>query len=113
MNVEEAIAHLDLAIPRGRAVADDKVIRQSVLHVPNMAMVVVEHAGVALPRSAVVHDNELPRRVSPVRRRPIYLSPHRRGQITIARAAASAPIVTMKESIPKARALFVTAFLNC
>jgi hypothetical protein len=55
-----AVAHFDLAVTSGSTVADDKMVSQTVLHTPNMTMVVIEHTRVSLPRPAVVHDNELP-----------------------------------------------------
>ena len=55
-----AIADFDFAIAGGGAVADDEMIGESVLHPANMAVVVIENARVALPRAAVVHDDELP-----------------------------------------------------
>src|SRR2546429_10013611 len=36
------------------------MIRKAVLHPANMSMVIVENPCVALPRAAVVHDNNLP-----------------------------------------------------
>ncbi len=54
------IADLDRAVARRGAVADDEVIGQPVPHSPHIAMVIIEGAGVALPRAAVVHDDEFP-----------------------------------------------------
>ncbi len=54
------IAHFDLAIARRCAVANDKMIRQSILHVANMTMVIIENARVTLPCAAVVDDDVLP-----------------------------------------------------
>src|SRR4030095_17178253 len=55
-----AIADFDLAISRRCAVADHKMIRETVLHPANMPVVIVENARVALLRAAVVDDNKLP-----------------------------------------------------
>ena len=55
-----SIADFDLAIPGGCAVPDNEVIGETILHAANMLVVIIEHTGVALPRAAVVHDNELP-----------------------------------------------------
>ena len=55
-----AIAHLDLAVSRRGAVADNEMIGQSVFHPANVAVVIIEDARVALPGTAVVHNNELP-----------------------------------------------------
>ena len=107
-----AITHFDLAIACGSAVADHEMVGQPVLHMADMAMVVIEDARVPLPCPTVVDDNELPPRISPVSRRPVYLGAHRSRQIAIAGAAAGASIVAMKESIPKARARFGAAFLD-
>src|ERR1700759_4428562 len=77
-----AISHLDLAVARRRAIANDKVISQPVLHVANVPMIIIEDARVPLPRPTVVHHDELPWRISPIGRRPIDLSTHGGGQIT-------------------------------
>ncbi len=55
-----AIAHLDLPIASRSSVADYELVRESVLHPPDVAMVVIENAGVALPRAAVMDHDELP-----------------------------------------------------
>ena len=55
-----AVAHLDLPIASRSSVADYELVRQSVLHPPDVAMVVIENAGVALPRAAVMDHDELP-----------------------------------------------------
>jgi hypothetical protein len=57
---DPAIADLDLAVARRSAVADNEMIREPVLHPADVALVVIEDARVALPRSAVVDDNEFP-----------------------------------------------------
>jgi len=54
------IAHLDLAISGRRAVSNHEMISKTVWHPPHISVVVVEYSGVALPRPAVVHDDELP-----------------------------------------------------
>ncbi len=68
------IADFDLSVTRRSAVADHEMVGETVLHVPNMPMIVIKHSRVALPRSAVMHDDELPRRIPPVCRRAIDLS---------------------------------------
>lgn len=55
-----ASSDLDLAIIRRCAVTDDEMVRQSVRHAANVTMIVIENAGVALPRAAVVDDDVLP-----------------------------------------------------
>ena len=55
-----AISNFDLAVPSRGAVADNEMVGQTVYHSPNMAMVVIENTRVALARTAVVHDDELP-----------------------------------------------------
>lgn len=107
-----AVAYFDLAIPGRRAVADHEVISQPVLHVTDVAMVVIENARIALSRSAVVDNDELPSRISPVSRCPIYFGAHRRGEKARPRAAAAASFVTVEEPIPKAGPLFGPAFLD-
>src|SRR5207248_3286561 len=54
------IAYFDLAIARGSAVANHKVVRKTVLHPANVPMIIIKSARVSLPRAAAVHDNELP-----------------------------------------------------
>ena len=66
-----AVAHFDLAVPSGRAVSNDEVIGQAILHVTNVSMIVIEHAGVTLTRATVMHHNHLPAGVAPISRRPI------------------------------------------
>ena len=55
-----AIADFDLAVAGGGAVADDEMVGEAVGHAPDIAVVVIEDAGVALPGAAVVHDDEAP-----------------------------------------------------
>src|SRR6266540_530665 len=55
-----AIAHFDLAVSRGCSVADHKMIRETILHPAHVAVIIIEYARVPLPRTAVVHHNELP-----------------------------------------------------
>ena len=62
-----AIAHLDLAVAGGSAVADHKVIGKTILHSADMPMIIIKNARVPLPRAAVVHHNELP--AAPLNRR--------------------------------------------
>ena len=55
-----AIAHFDLAVAGGCAVADYEMIGQPVPHPAHMSMVIIENASVALTRAAVVNHDELP-----------------------------------------------------
>src|SRR4030095_15044984 len=55
-----AFANFDFAIARGRSVANDEMVGESILHVPNAAMVVFKGAGVALARPAVVDGDVAP-----------------------------------------------------
>src|SRR5438034_8346079 len=53
------IAHFDLAVARGSAVANHKVVRKTILHPANVPMIIIKRARVSLPRNAVVHYNTL------------------------------------------------------
>jgi hypothetical protein len=55
-----AIADFDLPVARRSAVADYEVVCKPVLHPANVTMVVIKRTRIALPRAAIVHDNELP-----------------------------------------------------
>ena len=55
-----AIAHFDLAVTSGCAVADDEMIGEAVLHPTNMFVIIVKDTRVTLPGAAVVHHNKLP-----------------------------------------------------
>ena len=87
------------------------MVGQAILHVANMAVIVVEDLRISLTRAAVVDHDKLPLRISPIRRRPIDLCPNRACQVTIARAA-SAPAAAMKKAVPKAGTLFRAGFLD-
>ena len=50
-------ADLDRSVPGGGAIADDEVIRKTVLHFANIPVVIIERLGISLPRTGVVHDN--------------------------------------------------------
>ena len=50
----------NLAVARGPAIADDKMVGQSVLHLAHTAVIGVEDTSVSLPGSAVVNDDVLP-----------------------------------------------------
>ena len=50
----------NLAVARGTAIADDKMVGKSVLHLAHAAMIRIEDASVSLPGSAVVNDDVLP-----------------------------------------------------
>ena len=54
------IAHFDLAVARGRSVADHEMVGKTILHPADVPMIIIENARVSLPRAAVVHHNELP-----------------------------------------------------
>jgi hypothetical protein len=54
------ITHFDLTITSRCSVADDEVISKAILHATDMPMIIIENARVALPRAAIMHDNELP-----------------------------------------------------
>jgi len=54
------IANFDLTITSRCAVTNDEVISKAILHTPDMPMIVIENARVALSRAAIMHDNELP-----------------------------------------------------
>lgn len=50
----------NLAVARGPAIADDKMVGKSVLHLAHAAMIGVEDTSVSLSGSAVVNDDVLP-----------------------------------------------------
>ena len=82
------VADLDLAVTGRRAVADHKMVSQSVLHSTKMAVVIIERGCVALSRSAVVDNDVLP--ATSGHRRTIDLSANRSRQISITAPAAAA-----------------------
>jgi hypothetical protein len=55
-----SVAHFDLAITCRCSVADNEMVREAILHAPHVPVIVVEYAGVSLPRAAIVHYDELP-----------------------------------------------------
>jgi hypothetical protein len=55
-----AIAHFNLAVACGSAVANHEMVRKTILHPADVPMIIIKSARVSLPRAAVVHDNELP-----------------------------------------------------
>ena len=55
-----ARTNFNLAVARGSAIADDKVVGKAVLHLTHTAMIGIEDASVPLPGSAVVNDDVLP-----------------------------------------------------
>lgn len=55
-----AIAYFDLAVPRGCSIPNDEMIGETILHPADMPMVIIEDAGVSLPRAAIMHHDELP-----------------------------------------------------
>jgi len=54
------IAHFDLTITSRCSVTNDEVISKAILHTPDMPMIIIENARVALSCAAIMHDNELP-----------------------------------------------------
>ena len=70
------IAHFDLTVAGRSAVSDYEMIGQTVLHMANVAMVIIENRGVALPGAAVVHNDELPARIAPIGRSAIDCGPN-------------------------------------
>jgi len=90
-----AVAHLDLPIASRSSVADYELVRQSVLHPPDVAMVVIENAGVALPRAAVVDHDELP--ATALHRGAVDFRTDGTGQVTISgRCARPRPEATAR-----------------
>ena len=59
-----AVPDLDLAVSGGGAVADDKVVSQTVGHSTHIAMVIIENPRVTLPSAAVMNDDVFPSVVS-------------------------------------------------
>ena len=55
-----AISHFNLPVAGRCAVANDEMIGQTVPHPAHMSMVIIKNAGIALPRPAIVNDDELP-----------------------------------------------------
>src|SRR4029434_8738820 len=74
-----AVANFDFAIARGRSVANDEMVGESILHVPNAAMVVFKGAGVALARPSVVDGDVAPAAFAHTR--TVDLGTHRTAQI--------------------------------
>lgn len=105
-----AIAHFDLAVAGRSAIANHKMVSESVLHPAKMSMVIIERGSVALTRPAVMNDNVLP--AAARHRSAIDLTADRRRQITITRAAARAASPTAKYSCPETARFFITVFFN-
>ena len=55
-----AVAHFDLAVAGGSAVADHEMVGKAILHPANMSMIIIKNVRVPLPRTAVMHHNKLP-----------------------------------------------------
>ena len=55
-----AVAHFDLAVAGRSPIANDEVISEPILHPPDMPMVIIEDARVALARAAIMDNNKLP-----------------------------------------------------
>ena len=77
-----AIADFDFTVARGSAVADHEMVGEAVAHAADIPVVVIKDAGVPLPGSTVVDDNELPALAQD--RRPVDLRPDRAGQVLVA-----------------------------
>jgi hypothetical protein len=84
-----AIAHFDLAVTAGGAIADDEMIGKTVSHPPDVPMIIIENRGVPLSRATVVHNNELPAGARDWRAINCVLD--RAAQITVTAAAAMPP----------------------
>ena len=76
-----AVADFNLAVAGRSAIANDEVISKPVLHPPDMSMVIIERTRVALPRAAIMHDDELP--ALPFHRSAADLFDHRTREIAI------------------------------
>ena len=76
-----AIANFDLAITGRGAIADDEMIREPILHSAHVPVVIIKHAGVALPGTAIVHNDKFPAIVR--HWRPANFLNHRASQITV------------------------------
>ncbi len=70
------VTHFDLTVAGRSPVSYYEMIRETVLHVANVTMVIIEHRGVALSRTAVVHDDKLPARIASIGRNAIDFGPH-------------------------------------
>ena len=77
-----AIADFDFSVTGGGAVADDEVVSESVVHPSDISVVVIEDAGVALPGTAVVHDDKAPAVTQ--HRGAVYLAAHGIGEVFVA-----------------------------
>jgi hypothetical protein len=88
------------------------MISEAVLHVADMAVIIIERARVALARPAVVHHDHLPARVATIGRRAIDLGADRSGQVTEACASAAPSSVAAENPRPKTARLLVTIFLD-
>ena len=55
-----AVPHLYLAIPSRCSVTDHEMIGQTILHPPDVPMIIIEDARVSLSRPTIVHNYELP-----------------------------------------------------
>ena len=104
------IADFDLAVAGRSAVANHEMISEPVLHPADMSMIIVERGGVALPRATIVYDDVLPTALR--HRCAVDLIAHRCGEITVTRAARSAPIAAAEKSRPKSFRFLVTVFLD-
>src|ERR1700736_5434016 len=70
------VADFDLAVAGRSPVSDYEMIREPVLHMANVAMVIIESSGIPLPRAAIVHDDKLPARIASIGRGVINSCPN-------------------------------------
>lgn len=103
------ISDFDLAVAGRRAIADHEMVSEPVLHPTKMPMVIVERRRIALPRSAIVHNDVLPAATRD--RRAIDLIANRGRQVSITCSAAAASAAA-EQSSPKAARLFVTILFD-
>ena len=54
------VAHFDLAVAGGSSVANHEMVGKTILHSANMPMIIIKNPRVPLPRTAIMHHNELP-----------------------------------------------------
>ena len=87
------------------------MVGESVLHSPNVPVIVIEGGRVSLTRAAVVHNDILPARARD--RRAIDLIADRTRQITVTRAAAAAAATAAaKQAGPETSRLFIAILFD-
>jgi hypothetical protein len=104
-----AVADLNLSVSGRGSIPDDKMIGQTVLHSPHMAMIVVEDRGVSLPSPTVVNNDVLP--TGRRHRCPIDRTPDRCSQVPVSGSAAVAS--ESEKARPKTARPIITIFFNC